>query len=575
VPFSVGDESIDVETVSENLSKRYFTCDDHGSGHRDCRFSAPGITAAEDNWAVMNVLLGAWSRFSRKHQIQSWAAHGTLLGWNCGQTIMDFDDDIDFEVSKKTLVYLLAPLNQTVFEGRFLLDVNPLGIFWHAKLAPKNVIDAIFIDMNGGRKVDITAFGIRPDFEEGTSKKIGANDGHVMSLEDLIPIRNSLLDGHDVNVPHAPENILRVEYGDKGVDCLPYKSHTFNGVEWESQSMQPRSNRLPINAFMTNATPFWIPWSDRRRFAVDPLTQNAEDLNKKIQSQLSSVDLDNTIAKPIQAPNHTIHVVEFNVQRGVHWKRACDLIRTDGVPDVVFLNEVDWGMSRSNNEHTTRRMAFELGLNYAWGIEFLELGPGNQAETEKAASAKDCSNGRRGTGFSGKVDALGLTGNAILSRYPLRNVTVSRSPGISRLYGVKSDLTAEGYELRLGGRMTLYATIVLNDVNIHLGCFHHQMKWDQRFPDAFQAVGKPTLDIMRKKIDAMDVSRQEIFLLGGDGWGTKWCNELGIPNLHDYMSGDWLCGRGVTGGNFRRIPSGDISDHDMFSIIVRPSLKNN
>lgn len=90
------------------------------------------------------------------------------------------------------------------------------------------------------------------------------------------------------------------------------------------------------------------------------------------------------------------------------------------------------------------------------------------------------------SGQNGKIDSLGLHGNAILSKYPLSNVHVVRSPGIEYLYGMKNDLTAQGFELRLGGRMTLFATIQSgSNEPIHVGCFHHQMKWDSRFPKEY------------------------------------------------------------------------------------------
>ena len=161
------------------------------------------------------------------------------------------------------------------------------------------------------------------------------------------------------------------------------------------------------------------------------------------------------------------------------------------------------------------------------------------------------------------MDALGFTGNAILSRFQLKNVTVDRAPGIEQLYGVKSELTADGYELRLGGRMTLYASIAA----ARLGCFHLQMKCDKRYPAAWQAVGRRTLNGIQRQIDA--VPQNDIILLGGDGWQPYWCNNVGVPNLHPYVGGDWICGRNVTLETFKRVLSGGVSDHNMFVATLR------
>jgi endonuclease/exonuclease/phosphatase family metal-dependent hydrolase len=550
--------------VDKSTPPRYFSADAAGSGHRDCRFSSVTINSAYQ-WGRLAPLLAAWSRFTIRHKTQYWICHGTLLGWHWGKTVMDFDDDADVCMTKRHLRQLVD-LNGTVFEGRFLLDINPSGVVWHPA-QPINAIDAEFIDLQGGYKIDITAFGIRPEprVEPGM---IGACDGHTDKMRDILPVHKSTLDGLQILVPHNPAALLESEYG-KRFNLSQYKDYTFDGYEWRSKSLPVRAERFKPEAFFTNNAPFWIPWESRARFAKSPNEQDANALNAEIESQLSSVDVDNTIAPAVKSIPASMHVVEFNIARGGHWKEACDKIRSGGVPDVVFINEADWGMSRSDNEHVARLMAFELGLNYAWGVEFLELSPGNKAETEKAKAASDCVQGRRGVGFTQKVDALGLHGNAILSKFPLTDVHVVRSPGIDRLYGTNSALTAGGYELRLGGRMVLYATIALeNSSPVHLGCFHHQMMWDSRFAKEWAAVGKPTLDAVRGAVATVDPSGKDLFILGGDGWGTRWCDEIGIPNVHEYVSGDWICARGFKASQFLRTKSDGVSDHDMFSITL-------
>ena len=397
---------------------------------------------------------------------------------------MDFDDDIDVEMTKHELLTKLYPLNGTVFEGRFLVDVNPSGMVWH-KSSPINAIDAEFVDMIGGYKIDITAFGRRPSiagFKPISDTELAASDGHSINIDDVFPLRQSVLDGHAILVPTNPRQLLQSEYSQNAIDSKIYSSFKFDGGEWKSASMPSRSSRSSTQSYLTNSQPFWIPFQLRREFATNPIPKNALNFNTRIQPQLEAVDIDNTIATNNVMPP-SLHVIEYNIQRGVHWKRACDLIRKHGNPDIIFINEADWGMSRSNNEHVARRMAYELGLNYVWGVEFLELTPGTESETKEAKDASDCIGNRRGSGFSGKVDSLGLHGNAILSKYPLSNVRVVRSPGIEHIYGVRNDLTADGFELRLGGRMTIYATIhgASHEQDIHLGCFHHQMKWDSRF----------------------------------------------------------------------------------------------
>ncbi|MCS6806595.1 MAG: endonuclease/exonuclease/phosphatase family protein [Acidobacteriota bacterium] len=72
--------------------------------------------------------------------------------------------------------------------------------------------------------------------------------------------------------------------------------------------------------------------------------------------------------------------------------------------DVLALNEVDIGLERTGYRHVVGELAVALGMNYAFGVEFIELAPL----------------------LLGSPDAgyRGLHGNAVLSRYPIRRAIV-------------------------------------------------------------------------------------------------------------------------------------------------------
>jgi endonuclease/exonuclease/phosphatase family metal-dependent hydrolase len=134
------------------------------------------------------------------------------------------------------------------------------------------------------------------------------------------------------------------------------------------------------------------------------------------------------------------------MERGRHWEGAIRLIReTESLrdPDFILLGEMDLGMARSGNAHTTRALATALGMNYAYGVEFLEL-TGGELEERKL--------------YPGENE-WGYHGNAILSRYPLRNVEMLRFPGIEKWYDGKGANEGERVQKRLGGRMALFATV--------------------------------------------------------------------------------------------------------------------
>lgn len=90
--------------------------------------------------------------------------------------------------------------------------------------------------------------------------------------------------------------------------------------------------------------------------------------------------------------------------------------------DVIVLNEVDWGMKRTDYRNVAADLAAALGMNYAYGVEFVEVDPismGSEkfeelGKEDQASLAREIS-----------VDEsryLGLHGSAILSRFPLENV---------------------------------------------------------------------------------------------------------------------------------------------------------
>jgi endonuclease/exonuclease/phosphatase family metal-dependent hydrolase len=89
--------------------------------------------------------------------------------------------------------------------------------------------------------------------------------------------------------------------------------------------------------------------------------------------------------------------------------------------DVIVLNEVDWGMKRTDYRNVIADLAAALRMNYAYGVEFVEVDPialgiekFEGVDGDDQELIKDI-----------KVDPAkykGLHGTAILSRYKLENV---------------------------------------------------------------------------------------------------------------------------------------------------------
>ena len=162
--------------------------------------------------------------------------------------------------------------------------------------------------------------------------------------------------------------------------------------------------------------------------------------------------------------------------------------------DIVLLNEVDLGMKRTDYRDVARDLAQALGMNYAFGVEFVEVDRLDnlgieEVELDDPALTRQMRDELR----PDPARYLGLHGNAILSRYPIANARISRLPvchdwynaektAISklekgkRLAANKIFLERMEREVRLGGRMALIADVRIPDlrtqvatvVNVHL-----------------------------------------------------------------------------------------------------------
>lgn len=99
--------------------------------------------------------------------------------------------------------------------------------------------------------------------------------------------------------------------------------------------------------------------------------------------------------------------VLWNMDHGIHYKGILDALRNRALvsqADIYFFPAVDIGMARSHNQDVVRSLAMELGYNYFFATSFINLPSENSPD--------------------GKKNALGLEGNAIMTRLPLSNLRI-------------------------------------------------------------------------------------------------------------------------------------------------------
>lgn len=169
-------------------------------------------------------------------------------------------------------------------------------------------------------------------------------------------------------------------------------------------------------------------------------TQRQDAVMAKIP-QFFQAETDNLVPPPRTVPEK-LGVLMFNMERGVHLEEIREFLRDcpDIQPfDLILANELDDGCFRSGNKNTARELAQAFGLNYAWGLEFIEL---VDERNEK-----------------------GFHGNAVFSRWPIRRAGVIRLPEQYNWYFDR--------QRRIGGRLAVFAEVEvggkpLGVVSIHL-----------------------------------------------------------------------------------------------------------
>lgn len=151
--------------------------------------------------------------------------------------------------------------------------------------------------------------------------------------------------------------------------------------------------------------------------------------------------------------------------------------------DLIILNEADWGLRRSGYRAVARELADALQMNWAYGVEFVEVDP-IALGVEEFESVED-EQDRRLLVEQAAVDPYrvqALHGTAVLSRYPILSARLrpfelqpydwfeSEKNNISPVEAGKREaaeiVLAEtiSREIRRGGRMYLMVDLAVPDI---------------------------------------------------------------------------------------------------------------
>lgn len=265
--------------------------------------------------------------------------------------------------------------------------------------------------------------------------------------------------------------------------------------------------------------------------------------------------------------------------------------------DAYVLCELDLGMARSGNIHTTGALAQGLGAAYIFAVEFVELGLGDSRE-------------RRW--HMGAANAAGLHGAGFVSRHMLQRPRLLRLETSGRWFDGKFG------ERRVGGRIAIMAELEIGGKPVLLVSVHYESHTgpEDRLAqtrllldniDRFNP-GQPVLiggDFNTNTLDRSNHERPAKVLealrddplrldlpmayepmfheLRGRGYDWENCNVMGSRTQRTRPDGtpreplgriDWFFSRGLTCYDPAVIPAVDhagaaISDHEALAVTIQ------
>lgn len=314
--------------------------------------------------------------------------------------------------------------------------------------------------------------------------------------------------------------------------------------------------------------------------ALAPLTRDEHD---RLALDLPAFNaLEVRPAPPTEQSEQPLRIAAWNAERLKYHAPSADLVAAVA-PDVLLLTEADLGMARAGNRHTVADLADALGMGYAYGVEFLELGLGDPRERHW---------------HEGETNSVGFHGNALLSRLPFTDVALIRLDD-----GAVWWIDAEGDQRRLGWRMAIAARVETDAGPILTVVVHLESKSDAADRSAQVARLLAAVEAMAGGLPVIiggDLNTNALPLDAPDSWlaspefheplfsrmaeaGFDWlASNTEHPTLRmrpdgtpvgPYRRIDWLFTRGVEASLPATVPAVDdqgaaISDHDLIAVDV-------
>ncbi|TGO42006.1 hypothetical protein BHYA_0013g00090 [Botrytis hyacinthi] len=211
-------------------------------GHYDIRYFQGNPVTYEEKQDSLQYLIKSYLTTFRERNIETWIAHGTLLGWWWNGKIMPWDWDLDTQVSAATLAWLGENMNMTMHNytaraddgttvtREYLLDINPNHVE-RVRGDGMNVIDARWIDVRNGLFIDITGLAeVNPSTQPGIWS---CKNYHRYRTRDIYPLRETEFEGVPALVPYSFDRVLTDEYSPRALTKTLHEGHRWNPEQKE------------------------------------------------------------------------------------------------------------------------------------------------------------------------------------------------------------------------------------------------------------------------------------------------------------------------------------------------------
>lgn len=476
----------DEDNLLPNSTKDFFnTTMRHIKGHSNFKGTLrEGVHHLAKLQTCLYESLERFNRLAQEYNMTRWSAHGgSAMSAVCSHSMNLWDDDIDVTVSSCEQMNYIYDINHDHVDSakgfvgklipgddKWLLYKKKFPHSYRFKLKPVSQ----FIDMRNND--DVSGLDIMC-FDEGiTANEVQAlkESGFRDYLRGDEPLQTLAFGTTSIQmVPHSIINkYVLVRYRKDEFCDFPF-----------GQSIQKAKPGTSVQASQLEfaLSNWYMPIRQRAHWATMIGKVKGQELTNAIPN-LNAIEIENSIASPSACsiesnPSHSLKVIAFNAERGKYWHQFGEMLQANGSlshPDVIILNEMDIGMARSGNVHTARKLAYELGMNYAWGLEYVELTNGN-ADEQAATKGVD--------------NSLGLHGNAILTHCWIFDPLIVRDPLNEKQFSRMSlPINARGTEIRLGGRMGLFARVGSSTRHLIVGSVHKIAAHEKELTSYFNRV---------------------------------------------------------------------------------------